>query len=201
MSELATWRVAGSYYETCNCEAVCPCRRLNGEPGGRSTYGVCRFLLSWRIVEGRADGVDLSGRSVAMAGFYDDDEQGSPWTVVLYIDAGADSPAFEALAAIFLGDAGGTHFFATKVLDVIAVRQAHIHLDHSDGKETVAVRDAATAAVEGRPDYDGSVTCAIPGHNQVGRELISKSAVRDGPLDWSYEGRCGFASAFDYRSQ
>ena len=49
------WRIAGSYYETCNCEAVCPCRRLNGHPGGRSTLGICCGLLSWSIKEGRFD--------------------------------------------------------------------------------------------------------------------------------------------------
>ena len=65
----ATWRVAGTYYETCNCDAVCPCRRLNGKPGGRSQYELCQFLLSWRIDSGAADDVDLSGRLVAMAGF------------------------------------------------------------------------------------------------------------------------------------
>src|SRR5271169_5241728 len=46
------WRIAGTYYESCNCEAICPCRRVNGRPGGRSTYGICRFLLSWRILAG-----------------------------------------------------------------------------------------------------------------------------------------------------
>ena len=50
------WSVAGSYYESCNCEAVCPCRRLNGRPGGNSTYGICQFLLSWDILRGKAGG-------------------------------------------------------------------------------------------------------------------------------------------------
>ena len=44
MSQDKSWSVSGSYYESCNCDAVCPCRRLNGKPGGDSTYGVCQFL-------------------------------------------------------------------------------------------------------------------------------------------------------------
>ena len=48
------WRVAGTYFEACNCDAVCPCRRQGGRAGGRSTYGVCDFALSWWIESGSA---------------------------------------------------------------------------------------------------------------------------------------------------
>jgi hypothetical protein len=30
-----------SYFEACNCEAVCPCRRLDERLGGRATYETC----------------------------------------------------------------------------------------------------------------------------------------------------------------
>ena len=129
-----------------------------------------------------------------------DDEEGSPWRVVLYVDEAASDPAFAALSAIFLGNAGGNHFFATKFLEVIASRRAAIRLDHKKGEETITVRDYATAAVERPAEYDGTVTCAIPGHSHIGQESVSRSVVRDGRLDWSYEGRCGFATVFDYRS-
>ena len=29
------WHIAGSYYEVCNCEAICPCRRSDGRMSGR----------------------------------------------------------------------------------------------------------------------------------------------------------------------
>ena len=65
MDSLGEWHVSGSYYETCNCDAVCPCRRHNGHPGGRSIYGVCQFLLTWHVLEGHAGSIDLSGRRIA----------------------------------------------------------------------------------------------------------------------------------------
>jgi hypothetical protein len=36
----ADWQVAGSYFEACNCEAICPCRSIGGRPGGttRANY-------------------------------------------------------------------------------------------------------------------------------------------------------------------
>ena len=97
------WEVAGSYFEACNCDAVCPCRRVDGRAGGRSTHGVCQFALSWQISRGAAGALSLDGLAVVMAGWYDDDEHGSPWRVILYVDESANREQHDALAAIFLG--------------------------------------------------------------------------------------------------
>ena len=55
----AQWQVRGSYFEACNCDAICPCRSVHGQPGGPSTYGECFGTLSWHIHEGHAGPVDL----------------------------------------------------------------------------------------------------------------------------------------------
>jgi hypothetical protein len=105
---MSAWRVAGSYLESCNCEAICPCRRIDGVMGGRSTYGICLGALSWRIVEGHVDAVKLDGLGVVLASRYSDDEEGSPWSFVLYLDDRADEAQREALEAIFTGRLGGS---------------------------------------------------------------------------------------------
>lgn len=194
------WRIAGSYYETCTCMAVCPCRRVNGRPGRRSTFGICSGLLSWWITAGNIDGLDLAGRRVAMAITYDNDEPGSPWRIVLYLDEGTSSAAETALQAIFTGQAGGNIRFTREIGEVLAVRKAGIELDHRKGRELIRVHGFASAEAERPAEVEGTVTCAIPGHDHLGIELISNSTVEDGPLSWSYEGRCGFASDFNYHS-
>ena len=103
-----TWRIRGSYFESCNCEAICPCRRIDGVPGGRSTYGECLGLLSWIIEEGHADDVPLDGLKVALATRYHDDEPGSPWSFVMYVDASADTAQRDALEGIYTGRLGAT---------------------------------------------------------------------------------------------
>ena len=80
------WEVAGSYFEACNCEAICPCRKVGERAGGRSTYGVCQFVLSWQISRGRADELQLDDLAVVMAGWYDDDEPGKPWPFYLVLE-------------------------------------------------------------------------------------------------------------------
>src|ERR1043166_5498100 len=102
-----TWDIRGSYFESCNCDPICPCRRIDGVPGGRSTHGICTGVLSWVIEKGSAGDTDLGGLAVALAIRYDDDEPGSPWSWILYLDEGASEKQLTALEDIFTGRLGG----------------------------------------------------------------------------------------------
>ena len=95
--------VSGSYFESCNCDAICPCRMVGGVAGGRSTNGICFGVLGWLVEDGHSDGVRLDGLGAAMTIRYDDDEPGSPWTLKLHVDERGDEQQREALASILLG--------------------------------------------------------------------------------------------------
>jgi hypothetical protein len=75
--------------------------------GTGSTYGVCDFALSWRVINGHSGDVDLSRLSVVLAGSYRDEEPGKPWRVCLYVDEQGSNAQQSALTDIFLGRAGG----------------------------------------------------------------------------------------------
>src|SRR3954453_9308671 len=135
MAVATAWHIRGSYFESCNCDAICPCRRIDGVAGGRSTHGICTGVLSWLIEEGDADGADLTGLAVALAIRYDDDEPGSPWSWILYLAERGSGEQLGALEAIFTGELGGdalTHFpWAWKASELLGVRRAPIELDHT----------------------------------------------------------------------
>lgn len=203
MGEPVPWRVAGSYFEACNCDAVCPCRRQGDRQGGRSTYGICDFALSWLITDGAYGAVDLSQRQVVMAGSYADDEPGQPWRVALYIDDQAASEQHESLSAIFLGRAGGGTMrnFTSNIGEVYAVRAASILLTHSRGHERIVAEDYVRVAALRPADVEGPVSCGIPGHDHPGIELVTADfLVNDVALCWEVTGRCGFATEFAYAS-
>jgi len=195
---MGEWNIWGSYYESCNCDAICPCRRIAGAPGRDSTYEECVFLLSWWIEEGRADGVDLAGIRVAMAGRYSDAEENSPWTVKLYVDYAASDAQFAAVSKILLGRAGGDIAFTRNIAGVAGVDRAAITLEHKAGEERICVGEVASARVTEYVEHDFTVTCGIPGHDKPGRESVCDSTVKDAPFDWTYKGRCGFSSRFAY---
>ena len=197
------WHIRGSYFEVCNCDAICPCRRVNGVALGRSTHGVCTGVLSWLIEDGAADGVDLSGLPVGLALRYSDDEEGTPWTWVLYLDATASTHQASALEAIYTGRAGGdalTHFpWAWKASNLVTVRSVGIEVHHEPRRQRFRVVDHVTVHIRDRYAGEETVTCGIPGHDRDGEELINDvMRVDDGPLVFDYSGTCGYASTFDY---
>jgi hypothetical protein len=186
-----SWRIRGTYFESCNCDAICPCRRIDGVAGGRSTHGVCTGVLSWLIEEGAGDGVDLAGLP------------GSPWTWVLYLDARGSVEQRDVLERIFTGRLGGDaerHFpWAWKASELVAVRSVGIDVDHSRRRQWMRVRDHVNVRIRDRAPGEETVTCVIPGHDQAGEELIADElVVDDGPLAFSYRGVCGYGSRFDY---
>jgi hypothetical protein len=198
-----SWQIRGTYFETCNCDAICPCRKIDGTPGGRSTHGVCMGVLSWLIEDGSADGTDLSGIPVAIASRYDDDEPQSPWSWILYLDARASSQQRAALEGIFSGRLGGDsvrHFpWAWKASELLAVRPVEIDVDHTRRRQRLRIRDRLSVRIRDRFDGAETVTCVIPGHGREGEELIADElVVEDGALAFSYRGVCGYGSTFDY---
>jgi hypothetical protein len=197
------YRVRGSYLESCNCDAICPCRTTDGRRGGRSTYGTCLGTLSWRVDEGSADGVDLDGLAVVLALRYEDDEPGSPWAFVLYVDERGDEGQRDALVNIFLGRWGGEvtdHFpWVWKASNLVAVRPSRIEIDHTPGRGWFRVGGHVTVRVAGPYEGAATVTCVIPGHDRTGRELVADElTVHDGPLEFELTGRCAYESTFDY---
>jgi hypothetical protein len=197
------WRVSGSYFEACNCEAICPCRQVGGRDGGRSTTGICQFALSWIVAAGHADDLDLAGREAVLAGWYSDDEAGSPWRVVLWVDADATDAQVETLADIFLGGAGGTALtnFAAAIGEVHAVRRAAITLVHTRGRQSIDVPDEVQVRALHPVETTESVSCAIPGHDHPGQEGVAEMLRVDAlPLQWEVTGRCSFSSDYDYRA-
>ena len=198
-----SWWIRGTYFESCNCDAICPCRRIDSAAGGRSTHGVCLGVLSWLIDEGAADGVDLSGLPVAVASRYSDDEPGSPWTWVLYLEARSSRAQRGALEDIFTGRSGGDaerHFpWAWKPSELAAVRPVEIEVDHTRRRQRLRIRHHVNVRIRDRHPGDEAVTCVIPGHDRAGEELITDQlCVEDGALAFNYRGVCGYGSTFDY---
>jgi hypothetical protein len=205
MIPVTSYRVRGAYFESCNCDAICPCRMIGGVPGGRSTYGVCNGVLSWRIDEGRVGDVDVAGLATVLVVSYDDDEPGSPWSVLLHIDDRADEPQHGALAQVFLGGLGGPHVsrlpWIRKSRHLVGVRTSRIELV-PDGKGWMLRVGSAVSARATQPvETDVPVACGIPGYDRVGHELYADElVVDDGPFGWELAGNCAYATDFDYAS-
>jgi hypothetical protein len=200
------WQISGSYLEACNCQAICPCRRIAGVPGGRSTYGECLIALSWIVEEGRLGDVDLAQMKAVLASRYDDDEPGSPWTYALFVDARGELQQRQAMADIFTGRVGGTPTkqfpWVFKEAHLLGVEMLDIEIDHTPGRGWFRAGGKVELRVREPVPDQPTVTCVIPGHDRPGRELLSDSLdVNTGPLAFSVQGRCAYESTFAYSSE
>jgi hypothetical protein len=171
--------------------------------GGRSTHGVCMGVLSWLIEQGEVEGTDVSRLPAALACRYSDDEPGSPWTWVLYLDDRASLEQRDALEDVFTGRLGGDaerHFpWAWKPSELVAVRPVQIVVDHTRCRQWLRIRDRVSVRIRDRYEGPETVTCVIPGHDRTGEELVAdKLVVEDDALAFSYSGVCGYGSTFAY---
>jgi len=191
-----SYRVRGAYFESCNCEAICPCRKIGNVLGGRSTYGECYGVLSWAIETGHIDGIEVGGLNVALVSRYDDDEPGSPWSVVLHVDEGADRKQGAALKWLFLD---GLHQlpWIRKARHLIGVRSSPIEIDGTN----VRIGEAVSVKASRRFETDLPVACGIPGYDRAGCEMVADELkVDDEPFAWDLQGNCAYASDFEYAS-
>ena len=197
------WHIEGDYFESCNCEAICPCRMVGGVPGGRSTYGICMGVLSWLVREGHADGVDLGGLAAAFVIRYEDDEPGSPWSFVVHVDERGSEEQREALASILTGKLGGEDVlrlpWVRKPSEELAVRASPIELRVDGDRKELRVGSAVELAATTPFPTEERVSCVIPGHHIAGTEYYAERlAVHDEPFEWELEGNCAFVSTFSY---
>ena len=160
-------------------------------------------VLSWLIEDGAVEETDVSGLPVALVSRYSDDEEGSPWTWILYLDARASAVQRDALEAVFSGRLGGDaekHFpWAWKESELVDVRAMKIDVDHTRRRQRLRVREHVSVRIRDRYDGEETVTCVIPGHERSGEELVADQlVVEDGPLAFRYRGVCGYGSTFEY---
>jgi hypothetical protein len=150
-------------------------------------------VLSWRVDEGEAGGVDLSGSGALMTYTYDDDEPGSPWTLVLHVD-GPDE-----LADVLLGRLGGGHVgtlpWVRKPNASVEVRNARIEFGDGEARLGDSIVLRATTPFE----TNSTVSCIVPGHDRPGTELVNDQVVvHDPPFGFELRGTCAFRRDFDY---
>jgi hypothetical protein len=199
------WRIAGAYFESCNCDAICPCRTVAGVAGGRSTHGTCFGALSWQVHEGRAGDVDLGGLNAALVYSYSDDEERSPWRFNVHVDARGDRRQQVALADILVGKLGGQLILALpwvrKPSELLQVRSSTIDIERSGRMHELRVGESAIVRASREVATDKRVSCIVPGHHIAGTELYAdRSTVTDQPFAWDLTGNCAYVSSFDYSS-
>jgi hypothetical protein len=146
------WKVSGTYFETCNCEAVCPCVVLN-----KPTRGECTVLVAWHIDQGNLGATKLDGLNTVLAVHSPGHMLQVKWKVALYLDDRANPAQQEVLTKIFAGQVGGHPAnLAACVGEVLGARSVPIEYREEGKKRSLAMPAvAAEAEIEAMKGADG----------------------------------------------
>ena len=146
------WKLKGTYFETCNCEAACPCN-FTGPP----TEGKCTVLVAWHIDQGAFDGTKLDGLNVGFVANFTGHMLRDKWRVALYLDERANDKQRDALTQIYSGKAGGLMAqLAGFIGEVAGVRSVPIEYRADGRKRSVRFGNVASAEIEAITGGDGS---------------------------------------------
>ena len=197
-----TWSLKGTYFESCNCDVVCPCLFLS-DP----TEGECTALVGWHIEEGTDEDVSLSGLNVALAVHSPGNMAQNQWKVAVYVDEQASEAQNGSLMRIFGGQAGGHPArLATHIGEIVGVKNVPIDFSVKNGKYSLKIPEIADVEInQFTGQGDGPVTvaghplCIAPGFPATVAKS-EKMTYTDHGKSWELSDKTGIFSPFAYQS-
>ena len=194
------WNLRGDYFETCNCQTLCPCIFLSPP-----TEGNCTALVGWHIDSGKFADVSLDGLNVAA--FFNSPgpmHQGN-WSAALYLDSRASAEQSDALVKIFSGQAGGAPAaLHTLIGKGLGMKKAEISYKTADSTRHMTIGGVGESEIEALEGAGGAnVTISnhplgiAPGHPSI-VSRSKKLKFHDHGFTLDLEGRTGQFSPFTY---
>jgi hypothetical protein len=143
------WRLTGQLIETCSCNMFCPCWFTVKELMIMDR-GWCATAIAFRVRDGNADGVNLSGRTVVFgADFPGPTLFDGNATARLYLDEGTSADQRRELEPIFQGHKGGAMAALAPLISKWLPTQA-ANISVKDQGETITVTVANVGEVQSR---------------------------------------------------
>src|SRR3954469_8125950 len=174
-----SWKLAGSYFETCSCDVVCPC---TASLALGATQDRCMVTLVFRVREGEVEGVDVSGLTVAAIAATPKVMTEGNRRLGVFIDAPASEEQAGKLGAVFSGALGGPmEALGPLIGESLGVERAPIEVSEDGLRHSVRIGNAVDFEVEdivpfGSEDADPVRLVGI-GH-PAGTELNVSRATR-----------------------
>ena len=136
------YEIEGKLLEVCSCNVLCPCW-VGEDPDG----GTCDSALAWHVDDGTIEGVDVSGRTVALSVHIPGNvlTPGS-WKAAVFVDDGATDEQQAQLLKVFTGQLGGAIAdLAGLIGEVVAVERVPITFTVDGGRGRLSIGSIADA--------------------------------------------------------
>ncbi len=183
------WKIKGQYFETCNCDFVCPC--IGSNLTALPTEGDCKAAITMKIDKGEKDGVNLDGLTFIVLMHAPKAMIEGDITIGLIVDEDANDEQTEAIAAIATGGDGGPMAgLAPLVSKMAGIEKCSIQFEHNGMSYSVkagnfidqAVEAVMSASVEGEPVYfDNTIH---PVNKRLALAKATRSKFHAFGIDW-----------------
>jgi hypothetical protein len=193
-----SWSLAGSYFETCSCDVVCPC---TASLSLGATRDRCKVVLVFNVKRGDVDGTDVSGLTVAAVCDTPKVMSEGNWRLGVVIDDKASDEQAEKLGAVFSGALGGPmEALGPLVGEDLGLERLPIEVREDGLKHSVRIGEMVDFEVEDVVPFgvETGEPAKVTGiFHPVGSELTISRATRSqiNAFGIQYEGRAGFSSS------
>lgn len=196
-----SFRIEGTFFENCSCDAVCPCTWSN--MAHRATKDYCRAALAFQIDQGDVDGVDVNGRTFVVVLDTPALMPEGNWRVGAFVDDGASAEQVAALGKIISGELGGPlAALGPLIAEFLGLEQAPIAITSDGRRHHVQVGNVIDYEAEQVLTADGArveLTNIVvhPAGPTVALTTVSGTNSPFG-ISWSGQGLSGFSNRFSW---
>jgi hypothetical protein len=193
-----SWNIAGSYFETCSCDVICPC---TASLTLGATRDRCNVTLIFNLKTGEVEGTDVSGLKVAAIADTPKVMSEGNWRLGVVIDAAASDEQAEKLGGVFSGALGGPmEALGPLVGENLGVERLPIEVDEDGLKHSVRIGEEIDFEIEDVVPFgvETGEPARVTGiFHPAGSELTVSRATRSkiNAFGIQYEGKSGFSTS------
>jgi hypothetical protein len=193
-----SWKLEGSYFETCSCDVICPC---TASLALGATNDRCNVVLVFNVKSGEVDGTDVSGLTVAAVCDTPKVMSEGNWRLGVVIDAAASEEQAQKLGGVFSGALGGPmEALGPLVGENLGVERLPIEV-HEDGlKHSIRIGEEVDFEIEDVVPFgvESGEPAKLTGiFHPAGAELTVARATRSkiDAFGIQYEGKAAFSTS------
>jgi len=193
-----SWKLEGSYFETCSCDLMCPCN-MSMDHG--ATYDYCRVTLVFDIADGAIEDTDVSGLAVAVVADTPKIMTEGNWRLGMFIDERATDEQMEKLGAVFSGQKGGPMEGVLPLVgEMLGVERAPFEVVEEGLRHSVRIGDAIDFEIEDIVPFGsetGQPVRLVGMFHPVSSEFNAAEAKRSriSAFGIEYEGKTGISTS------
>lgn len=202
-----SWYAEGEYFETCNCDFLCPC--ITSNLAALPTSGECKVAMAFHIRTGRFGEVSLDDLSFVVAAHTPGAMVEGNWTVGFIVDDRASEAQRDAIVTIASGGAGGPMAAVAPLVGTVAsIESKPIYFEMDGLSRRASVPGVLDQGVTGLPSHADPTepividNTAHPANARLALATATRSHLHAFGMDWDDDsGRNnGHFAPFSWRS-